>query len=262
VDLTFGDYLRALITADMDLEPEDELNYRTAFISGFRARGIYPSGVRNFSEENLRWQPPSFPVEAAQIQDMIRKLDLSWGLSTGRRESFIRAEENGRLLLQWLRELPLAAAKEIRRDLGFYIQPEPDMPKGIRLNRKGLPKLEIHGVRPARRINSRNEQITDLVVEAVQQLQVVDPSGRLHAVDRPAAVPDPVRDPEVRREAEADGRGAEVPARGGRGDTGVFRQRSRRRAVRDAAPGLLRRCGKWTTQYACACTGRGWATVS
>jgi hypothetical protein len=175
VDLTFGDYLRALITADMDLEPEDELNYRTAFISGFRARGIYPSGVRNFSEENLRWQPPSFPVEAAQIQDMIRKLDLSWGLSTGRRESFIRAEENGRLLLQWLRELPLAAAKEIRRDLGFYIQPEPDMPKGIRLNRKGLPKLEIHGVRPARRINSRNEQITDLVVEAVQQLQVVDP---------------------------------------------------------------------------------------
>lgn len=175
VDLTFGDYLRALITADMDLEPEDQLNYRTAFISGFRARGIYPSGVRNFSEENLRWQPPSFPVEPAQIKDMIRKLDLSWGLSTGRRESFVRAEKNGRLLLEWLRALPLAAAREIRRDLGFYIQPEPDMPKGIRLNKEGLPVLEIHGVRPARRINSRNEQITDLVVEAVQQLQMVDP---------------------------------------------------------------------------------------
>ena len=184
VDLTFGDYLRALITADMDLEPEDELNYRTAFISGFRARGIYPSGVRNFSEENLRWQPPSFDVKAVKIQEMIRDLDLSWGLSTGRRESFMQAEKNGYQLLQALRALSPGDAREIRKDLGFYIQPEPDMPAGIRLNSAGLPKLEIHGVRPARRINSRNEQITDLVVEAVQQFVVKDPDSGITSTHR------------------------------------------------------------------------------
>ena len=81
VDLTFGDYLRALITADMDLEPEDELNYRTAFISGFRARGIFPDGVRNLSEENLRWQPPNFTFEPERIRDMLSSLDITWNLA-------------------------------------------------------------------------------------------------------------------------------------------------------------------------------------
>src|SRR5262245_1483822 len=40
VDLTFGEYLRALITADADLVPVDKHGYRTAFIEAFRNRGI------------------------------------------------------------------------------------------------------------------------------------------------------------------------------------------------------------------------------
>ncbi len=42
VDLTFGDYLRALVTGDADLMPDDPLGYRIAVIEGFRRRGIYP----------------------------------------------------------------------------------------------------------------------------------------------------------------------------------------------------------------------------
>ena len=42
VDITFGEYLRALITADTDLVPNDKLGYRIAFIEAFRNRGIYP----------------------------------------------------------------------------------------------------------------------------------------------------------------------------------------------------------------------------
>lgn len=174
VDLTFGDYLRALITADMDLEPEDELNYRTAFISGFRARGIFPSGVRNLSEENLRWQEPSFPVDAERIRTMVQGLDLSWGLTTERRESFLRAEQNGRKLWDWMQTLTAGEASAIRRDLGFYIRAEKEMPKEIKTDDDGNPVLQISGVRPARRINSRNEQNIDLVVEAVQKYIATD----------------------------------------------------------------------------------------
>jgi hypothetical protein len=174
VDLTFGDYLRALITADMDLEPEDELNYRTAFIAGFRARGIFPSGVRNLSEENLRWQPPSFDVPPEQIRDMLKSLDLTWDLSADRRESYSRAESNGYLLWKWLQKLSPGDASAIRADLGIYIHPEKDMPKEVKM-KDGKPVLQIHGVRPARRINSHNQQTTDLVMEAVQQFIVRDP---------------------------------------------------------------------------------------
>ena len=45
IDLTFGEYLRALITADRDLVPDDQDGYRVAFIAAFRERGIYPCCV-------------------------------------------------------------------------------------------------------------------------------------------------------------------------------------------------------------------------
>ena len=59
VDISFGDYLRALVTADYDLVPTDEWDYRVAFISAFRQYGIVPSDVRSLSVESLCWRPPS-----------------------------------------------------------------------------------------------------------------------------------------------------------------------------------------------------------
>jgi hypothetical protein len=56
VDMNFGDFLRALITADCELMPEDDLNYRLIFIEAFRNRGIYPDGVKTLSIDSLRWQ--------------------------------------------------------------------------------------------------------------------------------------------------------------------------------------------------------------
>jgi hypothetical protein len=58
VDVSFGDFLRALITADCDMVPEDDRNYRVAVIEAFRRYGIYPRDVRTLSVESLRWQPP------------------------------------------------------------------------------------------------------------------------------------------------------------------------------------------------------------
>lgn len=56
VDMNFGDFLRAIITADCELVPDDEHNYRVIFIEAFRNRGIYPDGIKTLSVESLRWQ--------------------------------------------------------------------------------------------------------------------------------------------------------------------------------------------------------------
>lgn len=53
VDITFGDFLRAIITADTDLVADDSRDYRLAFIDAFRRRGIYPTGIKNLSVESL-----------------------------------------------------------------------------------------------------------------------------------------------------------------------------------------------------------------
>jgi len=55
VDVTYGDYLRALVTADFDLFPDDEIGQRAALIEAFRLRGIYPSSVNSLAEESLVW---------------------------------------------------------------------------------------------------------------------------------------------------------------------------------------------------------------
>jgi hypothetical protein len=183
LDLTFGDYLRALITADMDLAPEDELNYRTAFSSGFRARGIFPEGVRNFSEENLRWQPPKVRIEAEEIRSMLASMNLSWNLFTSRRQAFELSEENSFKLRTWLTtHLGGDRGYEIGRDLGVYltkdaIARDASVLKGITIphHRNGSPVLEIHSVRPARRTGERGQALTDLVIEAVQRFSAADP---------------------------------------------------------------------------------------
>jgi hypothetical protein len=62
VDVTFGDYLRALITADYEAAPEDERGLRAAMIEAFRQRAIYPEAVVSLAEESLLWTPPAHAV--------------------------------------------------------------------------------------------------------------------------------------------------------------------------------------------------------
>lgn len=67
VGLTFGDYLRAIITADYEASPEDELHYRVAFVESFRGWGIYPSNMQTLAQETLRWRGLQFPEVSQAI---------------------------------------------------------------------------------------------------------------------------------------------------------------------------------------------------
>jgi hypothetical protein len=70
VDITFGDYLRALITADRDNHPSDPLGVRDALMQAFRLRGILPEDAQYFSEESLCWSPVP-PNELPDVEGLI-----------------------------------------------------------------------------------------------------------------------------------------------------------------------------------------------
>ncbi|MDB5348520.1 MAG: hypothetical protein JWP89_6897 [Schlesneria sp.] len=75
VDITFGDFLRALITADQDVYPTDERGYRVAFIDSFRSHGIYPKGLRSLSEQSLVWDSvPEQEQQQDQLSQVIARL--------------------------------------------------------------------------------------------------------------------------------------------------------------------------------------------
>jgi hypothetical protein len=56
VDVELGEFLRAVITVDSDMVPDDPYDYRAEIIKAFRLRGIVPSDVTSYSEEALRWR--------------------------------------------------------------------------------------------------------------------------------------------------------------------------------------------------------------
>jgi hypothetical protein len=58
-DMELGEYLRALITADGDLERTDKWGFREALMRSFRRRQIFPDHVQFMTEDAVRWQPPS-----------------------------------------------------------------------------------------------------------------------------------------------------------------------------------------------------------
>ncbi len=62
--LRLGDYLRAMITADHDLLPDDPWGYREALVDAFRRRNIYPVDVASLSEDALLWRGPVTPLGA------------------------------------------------------------------------------------------------------------------------------------------------------------------------------------------------------
>ena len=71
VDITFGDFLRGVITADLDFSPEDRESFRIVFIESFREWGIYPRGVRSMGLDALAW-----PTGEELIDELVGRRSL------------------------------------------------------------------------------------------------------------------------------------------------------------------------------------------
>jgi hypothetical protein len=174
VDLNFGDYLRALITADYDLVTDDRLNYRLAVIEAFRRRGIYPLDVRNLSVESLIWHQPTEDEQADFLTVFgspakMRRLVPDWGLATDRREIDRQARASQRKFHRWI---TASKGRAAARAANLVLELDKHHPKGFDRYKngplQGMPKLEIHSVRPARRIGPNNQTVTQLVIELTQ----------------------------------------------------------------------------------------------
>jgi hypothetical protein len=109
VDITFGEYLRAIITADHDIVAYDDLNYRVAFLQAFRRRGIYPGNVRTLSIESLLWRGPENDerrpsTELEKILARLRNYSVE-NIYTDSREAAFKLEREMRSKIHdWLKE--------------------------------------------------------------------------------------------------------------------------------------------------------------
>ncbi len=174
VDITFGEYLRALITADADLVPDDDLHYRLAVVSAFARRGIYPPDVRNLSVESLLWRSPSetYRLDGDQLSE-IRHLSSITAEPTDDRKSL---DERMRDDAARVHSLILIGAlpKGFDRFLGISLDRK--APASIDRDQHDRPKFEVHAVRPSYRVGPDGQSLAELVIEITQRrLGYLDP---------------------------------------------------------------------------------------
>jgi hypothetical protein len=177
VDLFFSEYLRAIITADADLVADDKHGYRTAFIEAFRNRGIYSQDVKHLSSGSLVWEAPPLPLRKVKVAEILQKMSTAWDLKVGREQAYKLSEENRRKFWHWLMNPQKVSDEEISA-LGLLRIKQP-IPYQIGDQAGQLRVIEVHSVRPVRRVGPDGNIRSDLVVEITQTFRpAANPAGR------------------------------------------------------------------------------------
>ena len=154
VDVTFGDYLRGIITADFDLVEDDDLNYRVAFVECFRKRGIYPRDLETLSVSTLRWdtvQVDRIPVGYQSIVGALKRFSDQCFYMPGRRKLF-EATRAQRRALHGKLEKVFAVSPKFPTALGIA----PDL------------RFEVHELRRALRTGPDGNTIPQVIGALVQ----------------------------------------------------------------------------------------------
>lgn len=192
VDINFGNYLRALITADLDIAPEDEGGYRVALIEAFRARGIFPHSINTFSVESLQWDRPRFTEQEQNTLALIaQKLGphVSAIVATKERRAVHTSSKTAR---KTMHDLLMGDAKGYVQDhlweaflnkLGLTALPLAQVfgsdgkdlkfvaPRGKNAA-SFTPLIEVHTVRPAFRGGREGRQIEQVLITLTQTIRV------------------------------------------------------------------------------------------
>ncbi len=169
VDIRFGEYLRALITADFDLVPNDRLGYRIAFIEAFRKRGIYPKDVKHLAPGSLRWERPPLGFDPDKVHEILKDMSTEWDLQSDRKAAYCLSRKNAEKFWKWLMN-PVNVSDDQLTALGL-IRIAEDQPFKIGGQDGKLHKIEVHAVRPVRRVSPEGNVRADLVVEITQSFR-------------------------------------------------------------------------------------------
>jgi hypothetical protein len=154
VDITFGEYLRAVVTADSELVPDDRWAYREAWIDAFRMYEIYPSDVPSLTEDALVWRGPERVVPAVPALSFAA---LGFAGEPGRPASAQELERQARALGSLVSD---------RNYLDVFGLARPDDPR-LERDRVELPMIE--SIRTARRVGPSGQIVFDLVAEVTQR---------------------------------------------------------------------------------------------
>ena len=189
-DITFGSYLRALITADLDIAPEDENGYRLGLIEAFRARGIFPDRVNTLSIESLKWNKPEFTAKERRAIDWLadklkpdihRLVETTDRYELYKRSRAAQARLNGLLMGKEKVFLQDSEWENFLNKMGLTSLPvsrlfgkdssKVQFLRDGRPNKLYIPLIEVLTIRPAFRAGREGRQIEQVLVTLTQRVE-------------------------------------------------------------------------------------------
>jgi hypothetical protein len=199
VHLTFGDYIRAIITADRTLVRDDPHGYRDAIVQACLIRGIYPDDVPTPSETSLMWNGPRREIEPIETLGLS---ELGFSGDPAKPKSADEIRRQGRLLGEAVMTSPaLMGELGLRPPNHVYEVPE------------------VTSIRPSRRVGPDGQVGFDLVAEMTQSCRmtvngvtiafrggatvILDPLGKIRFIVR-KRIDKPERQEEVARFLESE----------------------------------------------------------
>ncbi|MFN3388739.1 MAG: hypothetical protein ACK40O_07375 [Allosphingosinicella sp.] len=199
--IQFGEYLRAVVSADEDLVPDDPMRYRIALAEAFAKRGIFAPGCLSMSPESLLWEPidyseferldetevlARFAMLLPNIESTVnfghRQRERRRGRLNLREEAFRIINSNQYQVHRWLMGLSAdlapgegeddAAARQRRRDwealFGIKLALDGTLCSSARSS-KGAPAIEVHSARIARRAGPDGQELSQLIIQITQR---------------------------------------------------------------------------------------------
>jgi hypothetical protein len=173
VDVTFFEFLRAAITADFDLVPDDRLKYRVAFIDAFRRRGIYPkdgshetsAAGRTLSVETLRWRGPD-PARRPKHWDAIdaHYTKIAKSLKPYADQHLYLKDRRRRFSRKIIRQ------QKLKEQFQVAFGEVPDFAREVGLNPDH--DFEVEELRSAMRIGPDGQSIPQVLISLTQTISV------------------------------------------------------------------------------------------
>lgn len=189
IDMHFGEYLRAIITADRDLVPEDPMRYRVAMAEAFRKCGITVPGCMSMAPDSLLWeepdrlelpQPKQWKSGDETFSTLLECLHLTFASykqkpGEGLRDQNIEiVRQNEYRVWKWLQDQDDSRWDKL---LGVQLVRDKHAPdrkplRSIRRRDYGdgeRPKVEVYSTRVARRAGPDGQELLQLVVQVAQR---------------------------------------------------------------------------------------------
>jgi hypothetical protein len=179
VDLTFGEFLRGIVTADLDLMGDDEHEYRLSFIDAFRRRGIYPQGIKAMGVDSMAYRLRPFDGSGTddllkRVVDFLKEYRTAVQYDVERKKIFEKSREfsGGNKGLHYRILGKFEGSPEFQKVTGLaWTRNWESVGVGTAEQMDG-PRFWVQNLRLVSRVGSRGTQINNIVFSLVQRAGV------------------------------------------------------------------------------------------